>query len=88
MSIIRRLAFPRWHKGCFYRVMRQNFLLAASGALFLGGAGAFFLFVPLMSIATVVLMLGGLMLMYCLGFQAGGQELVPSKTVDELDVTS
>jgi hypothetical protein len=68
--------------------MRQNFLFAASGALFLGGAGAFFLFVPLMSIATVVLMLGGLMLMFCLGFQAGVQELVPSETVDEIDVAS
>ena len=51
--------------------MKQRFLFGASGALFLGAAGAFFLFVPLMSIATVVLLLGGLMVMYCLGFQGG-----------------
>jgi len=49
----------------------QRCFLASSGALFLGSAGAFFLFVPLLSIATVVLMVVGLMLMFGLGFQAG-----------------
>ncbi len=48
-----------------------RFMLAVSGALFLGSAGAFFLFVPLLSIATVVVLLVGLMLMFGLGFQAG-----------------
>jgi hypothetical protein len=63
--------------------MKQGFLFGASGALFLGAAGAFFLFVSLMSIATVVLLLGGFMLMYCLGFRAGTQELVPLESIDD-----
>lgn len=63
--------------------MKQRYLLASSGALFLGGSGAFFLFVPLMSIATIVLMLGGLMLMFGLGFQAGAQEMTPLESVDD-----
>jgi hypothetical protein len=53
--------------------MMQRFLLAFSGVLFLGSAVAFFLFVPLLSIATVVLMVAGLMLMFVLGFQVGAQ---------------
>jgi len=47
--------------------------LISSGALFLGSAGAFLLFVPPVSIATVVLMLLGLLLMFGLGFQTGAQ---------------
>ena len=54
-----------------YRLM-----LASCGALLLGSAGAFFLFVPVLSIATVVLMLVGLTLMYGLGFQAGAEGTV------------
>jgi hypothetical protein len=45
--------------------------MAAAGALFLGSTGAFFLMVPMFSIATVVWILTGLMLMFGLGFQAG-----------------
>ena len=36
-----------------------RFLLASSGALFLGSIEAFFLFVPMLSIATVVWILVG-----------------------------
>jgi energy-converting hydrogenase Eha subunit C len=57
--------------------------VASSGALFLGAAGAFLLFVPLMSIATVAVLLGGLMLMFCLGFQAGVQEMAPIENIDD-----
>jgi len=49
----------------------QRCFLTSTGVLFLGSAGAFFLFVPLLSIATVALMMVGLMLMFGLGFQAG-----------------
>jgi formate hydrogenlyase transcriptional activator len=63
------------------KFMMQRFLLTSSGALFLGSTGAFFLFVPLMSIVTVALMLGGLMLMFGLGFQAGAHEVVPAENV-------
>lgn len=52
-------------------------LVIASGALFLASTGAFFLYVPPLSIATVVLILVGLTLMFGLGFQAGGQGMVP-----------
>ena len=44
-----------------------RFLLASSGALFLGSIGAFFLFVPMLSIATVVWILVGLVQMFGLG---------------------
>lgn len=63
--------------------MKQRFIFGASGALFLGASGAFFLFVPLLSIATVVLLLGGLMLMFCLGFQAGTQEMAPIESIPD-----
>jgi len=63
------------------KFMMRRFLLTSSGALFLGSTGAFFLFVPLMSIVTVALMLGGLMLMFGLGFQAGAHEVVPAENV-------
>ena len=55
----------------------MRFLLTASGALFLASTGAFFLYIPPLSIATVVLMLVGLTVMFGLGFQAGGQGMVP-----------
>ena len=46
-----------------------RFLLASGGALFLGCMAAFFLFVSLLSIATVVWILVGFMLMFGLGVQ-------------------
>jgi hypothetical protein len=52
-----------------------------SGALFLGSLAAFFLFVPLLSITSVVAMLGGLMLMFGLGLQAGNRRLVPAESI-------
>jgi hypothetical protein len=60
------LAFRLLLQSIMYQLM-----LASSGLLFVGSAGAFFLYVPLLSIATVVLMLLGLTLMFGLGFQAG-----------------
>ena len=46
-------------------------LVATAGLLLLGSIGAFFLFVPLLSIAAVVCLLLGLMLMFGLGVQVG-----------------
>jgi hypothetical protein len=56
-------------------------LMISSGALFLVSTGAFFLYVPPLSIATAVLFLVGLTLMFGLGFQAGGQGMVPSEAL-------
>jgi hypothetical protein len=58
-----------------------RFLLASSGLLFLGSMGAFFLFVPLLSVATVACILMGLMLMFGLGIQVGTRGLVASESV-------
>jgi hypothetical protein len=68
-----------------YRLM-----LASSGVLILGSTGAFLLFVPVLSIATVALMLVGLTLMFGLGFQAGFRrkphsQLVNRSVVDQLN---
>jgi hypothetical protein len=60
-------------------------LLASSGALFLGSLGAFFLFVPILSIVTVVWMLSGLMLMFGLGVQVGTRGMPPSESAGEPD---
>lgn len=59
--------------------MMMRFLLIASGALFLGTIGAFFLYVPLLSLATVVCMLGGLILMFGLGVQFGAPTLASDR---------
>jgi hypothetical protein len=56
-------------------------LLASSGLLFLVSLGAFFLFVPLLSLATVACMLVGLMLMFGLGVQVGTRKMLPSESV-------
>jgi hypothetical protein len=53
-------------------------LLAFVGVLFLGSLGAFFLFVPVLSIMTVTSMLAGLLLMFWLGVQVGAQPTLPS----------
>jgi hypothetical protein len=63
--------------------MMQRFFLAFCGALFVGSAGAFLLFVPLLSIATVVLIMVGLMLMFGLGFQAGAKRMSPSERIEK-----
>ena len=55
--------------------MIQRTLLISFGVLLLGSAGAFFLFVPLLSIMTVASMMVALMLMFGLGFQTGNHEL-------------
>ncbi len=60
--------------------MTLRILLALSGALFLGSIGAFFFFVPLLSIATMVSILVGLTVMFWLGVQVGSQRmLLPEK---------
>jgi hypothetical protein len=61
----------------------MRFLIIASGALFLASTGAFFLYIPPLSIATVVLILVGLTLMFGLGFQAGGQGMVPIENTEK-----
>jgi hypothetical protein len=53
------------------KVVMIRFLLASSGALFLGSIEAFFLFVPMLSIATVVWILVGLVQLFGLGLQVG-----------------
>ncbi len=50
-------------------------LLVSCGALLLGSFGAFFLMVSMLSIATVVSMLVGLMLMFALGLQVGTRQM-------------
>jgi hypothetical protein len=61
--------------------MAIRILLIFFGSLFLGSAGAFFLFVPLFSIATVVLILLGLMLMFGLGVHVGSRPMLPPVSV-------
>jgi hypothetical protein len=51
--------------------MTLRVVLALSGALFLGSIGAFFVFVPLVSIASMVSILVGLTVMFWLGVQVG-----------------
>jgi hypothetical protein len=58
------------------RVHMYQLILVSCGALFLSSAGAFLLFVPLLSIATVVVLLVGLMLMFWLGFHSGIRAMV------------
>jgi hypothetical protein len=50
-------------------------LLSLAGILFLGTLGAFFLFVPLISIASVTLILIGLASMFILGWLAGRRRI-------------
>jgi hypothetical protein len=54
----------------FHRMMIR-FLAISSGVLLLASLAAFFLVVPLLSLATVVCMLTGLVLMFGLGMQFG-----------------
>jgi hypothetical protein len=61
--------------------MMQRILLASLAALLVGSAGAFFLFVSVLSIAAVALMLAGLVVMFGLGFQAGARGMTPSEPV-------
>jgi hypothetical protein len=63
------------------KVVLIRFILTSSGVLFLGSSGAFFLLAPMLSIATVALLLMGLMLMFWIGVQVGAQGMVPSESV-------
>ena len=53
--------------------------LAFSGVLLLGTLAAFLLFIPVLSIATVVCVLVGLTLMFALGVQVGTRQMVPAE---------
>ena len=55
--------------------MVQRFLLICSCVLLSGSLSAFLLFVPILSIATVVLLVAGLILMFGLGLHAGKREI-------------
>jgi hypothetical protein len=59
-----------------YRFVIIRLLLALSGMLFLGSVGAFFLFVSVLSIAAVVFILVGLLLMFGLGIQVGTRHML------------
>jgi hypothetical protein len=48
--------------------------------MFLGSIGSFLLFVPILSIATVVWAMLGLVLMFGLGVQVGSREMLLSET--------
>jgi hypothetical protein len=61
--------------------MMMRVVLAASAALLLGSIGAFMLFVPVLSIATVICITAGLMLMFGLGFQTGPQGMLSEQLV-------
>jgi hypothetical protein len=53
--------------------------LAFSGLLVLGTLAAFLLFIPVLSIATVVCVLVGLTLMFALGVQVGNRQMAPAE---------
>ncbi|SRR5579871_6246951 len=55
--------------------MMIRFLIVCAGILFLTTLGAFFLIVPLLSLAIVVCILIGLILMFGIGFQVGAAAL-------------
>jgi hypothetical protein len=61
--------------------MIMRIFLASSGALFVGSIGAFLLFVPILSIATVFGTVLGLMLMFGLGVQVGSRQTLLPETV-------
>jgi hypothetical protein len=61
--------------------MIMRIFLASSGALFVGSIGAFLLFVPILSIATVFGTVLGLMLMFGLGVQVGSRGKLLPETV-------
>jgi hypothetical protein len=63
--------------------MIMRIFLASSGALFVGSIGAFLLFVPILSIATVFGTVLGLMLMFGLGVQVGSRETLLPEAVSK-----
>jgi hypothetical protein len=56
-------------------------VLAASGALLLGSIGAFFLYVSVLSIATMICVGASLMLMFGLGYQLGPQGILSEQAI-------
>jgi hypothetical protein len=57
-------------------------LLVSSAVLFLASMGAFFFYVPLFSIATVVSIEVGFILMFGLGVQVGTRGMAPLKGLE------
>jgi len=51
--------------------------------MFLGSVGAFFWFVPLLSVATIVLIMLGLVLMFGLGVQVGTPGMSPFASIEK-----
>jgi fatty acid desaturase len=80
-SVTRFTAADKGQATALNGVMLIRFLLAAFGALFLASIAAFFLFVPLLSIATVASMVVALMVMFGLGVQFGTKGSVPAEVV-------
>lgn len=61
--------------------MTIRILLASAGAMFLASIAAFFLFGPILSIATAISILIGLTLMFWLGVQAGSHSMLTPERV-------
>jgi hypothetical protein len=49
----------------------ERYLYSTAGVLFLGMLAAFLLFVPLLSLASVIFIIFGLAVMFWLGFRVG-----------------
>jgi uncharacterized membrane protein YraQ (UPF0718 family) len=60
--------------------MMIRIFLAFSSVVLLGTLAAFLLFIPVLSIATVVCVLVGLTLMFALGVQVGTRQMVPAES--------
>jgi hypothetical protein len=67
------------------RAAMTRLVLAFCGALFLGGLGAFFLFVPPLLIATAALLISGLMLTLGLGIHLELQPVPPPDSIGRKD---
>jgi hypothetical protein len=63
----------------------MRLLLGSFGVLFFASIGAFFLMTPILSIATTVCVLAGLMAMFALGVQVGTRKpLAPAAVPSQI----
>jgi hypothetical protein len=67
------------------RFAMTPFLFAFLGVVLLASLGAFFLFVPPLLIATVALLLTGILLMFSLGIHLELQPVPPADDIDRKD---
>jgi len=58
-----------------------RFVLIFSGAVFLGGIGAFFAFIPPLLIASVAFLLMAFLFIFVLGIQVGTESTLPAGSV-------